>query len=66
MKKILMLGLCAIGFASCKKNNSRPLLQRLYIESAPMKGVSQMNFLNNSLVVYSIPEAPMPYIFFER
>lgn len=46
--------IAVIAFASCKKDNIKPLLQGLYIETEPMKGVSQMKFLNNSLVVYSI------------
>ncbi len=55
MKKILIAGLFAIAFASCKKNNSMPLFEGLYIEVSPIKGASHMNFINGSLVVFSEP-----------
>lgn len=55
MKKTLIAGLLAILFTSCKKNNSMPLFEGLYIEVSPISGASHMNFINGSLVVFSVP-----------
>lgn len=55
MKQLLLMGLFAISFTACKKNNSTTSFDGLYIENSPVNGRSQLNFLSNNLVVKSEP-----------
>ena len=55
MKQLLLVGLFAISFTACKKNNSTTSFEGMYIENTPVSGRSQLNFLSGSLVVKSEP-----------
>lgn len=54
MRQILiLLSLSTIIFVSCKKDTTNDFPHGLFIENNPVSGRSQLNFINNHLVVKS-------------
>ena len=52
MKQIFVITILSfLMFSSCKKDKARSAFRGLYIEATPIAGLSQLNFINNKIVI---------------